>query len=391
MSFFSRISIIAFFSFAFSVFAQSPVPEGANLETIMTGLKFVEGPVWKDSVGLLFSDMNANTIYKWTPDSGKSVFLFPSDTSNGLTYDLQGRLIMAQCGLRRVSRLNSDGTETSLASGYKGKRLNSPNDLAVKFDGAIFFTDPPFNIPTGKRQQLSFAGIYRISPSGALQLLDSTLALPDGICFSPDQTKLYVNDSQVRIIYVWDVVDDSLITNKRKFASIRPYGYADGMKTDSAGNLFCVGPMGVWVFSPAGTLLDTILVPGTTSNRNWGDADRKTLYITGGNSVYRIRLTETTGIDKIDQSSVNSFGLNQNYPNPFNPSTTIEYSIGKAGFVNLKIYNVLGRKIKTLINTKEDAGNYAVRFDANHLNSGIYFYSIHSGNFVQYKKMLLLK
>jgi len=285
-----KILLPLFLLIAFSVSAQSPVPEDAKPELIASGFQFVEGPVWSDSIGLLFSDLDGNIAYRWTEVDSITEYLNPSYNSNGLTYDSEGRLIIAQTGLRRVARLEFDGSQTSLANNYNGKKLNSPNDLVVKSDGSIFFTDPPFNIPSGEKQQLSFSGIYRISPYGKLQLLDSTLNLPNGICFSKDETKLYVNNSKVRIIYVWDVINDSTIANKREFASINPIGYADGMKIDTEGNLFCTGPEGVWMFSPEGNLLDKIPLPQNPSNCNWGDTDRKTLYITAGNSVYRIRL-----------------------------------------------------------------------------------------------------
>ena len=291
-------------------FAQSTVPAGASLEKVAGGFQFLEGPVWKDSVGLLFSDMGASTIFNYTPDGKIKIFLKPSDVSNGLTYDLQGRLILTQTGLRRVARLEPDGTQTLLASTYNEKKLNSPNDVAVKSDGSIFFTDPPFNIPSGQKQELPFSGIFRISgTTGALQLLDSTLAFPNGICFSPDEKKLYVNDSQARIIYVWDVANDSTITNKKVFATMHANGYADGMKIDTKGNLFSAGPFGIWVFSPKGTVIDTIMVPGQTTNCNWGDADRKTLYITAGTGLYRIRLTSSTGINGQGYNPTKSFKL----------------------------------------------------------------------------------
>jgi gluconolactonase len=296
--------------------AQSPVPAGAAVEKIADGFQFVEGPVWNEQAGLLFSDIPANTVYQITvhqvfvgpghdtassrrsspfSPAGPKVYLKPSGNSNGLAYDGEGRLLLAQTGLRRIARLDSTGAQTSLAALYGGKRLNSPNDMAVKSDGSIFFTDPPFDIPEGEDAELGFAGIYRITPSGALQLLDSSLSLPNGICFSPDETKLFVAESEARLIYVWDVRGDSVITNKRRFASISPPGYADGMKMDTRGNLFCTGPLGVWVFAPDGEVLDTILVPGNPTNCGWGEPDRKTLYITAAKSLYRIRL-ETTGV-----------------------------------------------------------------------------------------------
>jgi gluconolactonase len=372
-------------------YAQSPVPDDAKLELLATGFQQPEGPVWNDSLGLLFSDIKANILYQWSPvDSSLTKYLPHSDSSNGLTYDFQGRLILTQMELRRVSRQEFDGTITPLASTYKGKRFNSPNDVVVKSDGAIFFTDPTFNIPFGQHQELPYAGIYRISPYGNVTLLDSTLNLPNGICFSPNETKLYVNNSQARIIYVWDVVDDSTITNKKEFARINPVGYADGMKADPDGNIYCTGPLGVWVFSSEGTLLDTILVPGNPSNCNWGNIDRKTLYITGGSSIYRIRLASTTGINDHGSIPVN-YKLYQNYPNPFNPNTTIRFTLPQGGFTRLEIFNEIGNKIEDLVNRYMTRGNYNVNFNASNYASGIYYYKLASNNFISTGKMVYLK
>jgi gluconolactonase len=393
---FVRLSCVLLVVGVSSAAAQSPVPEGVAVERIATGFQFVEGPLWKDGVGLLFSDIPASTVYRWTPDSGARVYLKPSFNSNGLTLDLQGRLLLTETGTRRIARLEDDGTQTPLASTYDGKKLNSPNDLVVKSTGGIFFTDPPFNIPAGEKAELTFSGIYRISPSGNLQLLDSTLNLPNGICFSPDESKLYVNNSSQRIIYVWGVVNDSTIANKRAFASISPTGYADGMKVDAAGNVFCSGPLGVWVFAPDGTVLDTILVPGQTTNCNWGDADRKTLYITSGNSVYRIRLT-ATDVQKHGFVIPETFELYSNYPNPFNPTTTIRYTVPVRSEITLEVYNALGQKIATLKRGELEPGSYNTVWNAD-AASGIYFCRIAASSLdspgweeVRTGKMLLLR
>jgi len=391
-------------------FAQSPVPPGAKLEKVAAGFSSIEGPIWwnsipvrsgSDTVGLLFSDISANTMYKWTQSSGVTVFMKPSLVSNGLTIDLQNRLVMTQMDARRIARLEKDGSQTVLASSYNGKKLNSPNDIVVKSDGAIFFTDPPLNIPQGQKQELPWSGIFRISPYGSLQVLDSSLSQPNGICFTPDEKKLYVNDSQARRIYAWDVVNDSTLANKKLFDFMNAIGYADGMKVDPQGNLFSAGPLGIWVFSPAGAVLDTIIVPGQTSNCNWGDSDRKTLYITASNTLYRIRLAPATGIKGNGYMQPKSFQLFQNYPNPFsagggsasggNPSTTISYSIPAKSFVSLKVFDILGREVRTLVNERQAAGNYSFKFNAGELASGVYFYSMEADNFIETKKFLLLK
>jgi sugar lactone lactonase YvrE len=260
------------------------------VEKIAEGFQFLEGPVWKEDLGLLFSDIPANTVYLWSQVKGTSVYLQPSGNSNGLAIDARQDLVLAQHSKRRLAKLNEDGIETTLATHYKGKRFNSPNDMAIKSDGSIFFTDPPYGI-SAQQEELGFYGIYRLNPEGELQLLDSSLFRPNGITFSPDEKKLYVSESDACRIYVWDVISDSLIVNKRLFASMNAEGNADGMKTDPAGNLFATGPYGVWVYSHNGTVLDTILVPGQTTNCNWGDPDRKTLYITSGSGLFRIRIS----------------------------------------------------------------------------------------------------
>ena len=281
------LTVIIVISIISTASTQEPEISAVQLEKIAQGFQFTEGPVCMDKA-LLFSDIPANTVYCWAPDSGVTIFLKPSGNSNGLALDRDGHLLLAQHGKRRLARLESDGTETPLATHYKGKQLNSPNDMAVKSDGSIFFTDPPYGI-SAEQEELGFYGIYRLSPAGSLYLLDSSLTRPNGIAFSPDEKKLYVSDCEVRILYVWDVVSDSLITNKMQFAYMDAPGSADGMKVDKKGHIFATGPLGVWVYNPDGTVVDTIKVPDQTTNCNWGDADGSSLYITSGSSVYRVQ------------------------------------------------------------------------------------------------------
>ena len=379
-----------------TAFAQSPIPPGAKLEKIAVGLLQPEGPIWVDSLGLLFSDIQGNKIYRWSPaDSALKTFLSPSDSSNGLTLDLQGRLILTQMGLRRVSRRETDGTITPLVSTYLGKRFNSPNDVVVKSDSSIYFTDPDFNIPPGQKAEMTIHGIYRISPSGALKLLDSTFDKPNGICFSSDERKFYVNESHACKIYVWDAAGDS-VYDKRLFYAIPSSisGYMDGMKADTAGNIFCTGPTGVWVISPDGVLLDRILFPSpdtSPSNCNWGDADRKTLYITSGNSLYRIRLAATTEVHDHGSLAPASFKLYANYPNPFNPSTMISYQLRGSAPVELKVFDTVGRVVAKLVDGNQPAGTYSVVWDAGGFASGPYYYQLKAGEVVQTRRMLFLK
>jgi gluconolactonase len=364
-------------------------PLVGQVEKVAEGFLFVEGPLWKDGAGLLFSDIQGNKIYRWSPDSGVTVFLSPSGGSNGLAVDRQGRLVAALQGGRQVIRIEFNGTQTMLASLYQGKRLNSPNDLVVKSDGSIWFTDPPYGI-SSSQEELHFYGIFRISPSGDLQLLDKTLSRPNGITFSPDESKLYVNDSEVRVISVWDVVGDTTIANKRTFASFAPAGYADGMKVDAAGNLFSAGPFGIWVFAPNGTVLDTILVPGQTTNCNWGDSDRKTLYITSGTAVYRTR-PSYTGIGNSEGrgTSESGFRLLGNFPNPFNPRTVVSYRLSAVSEVRLVVCDLLGRELTTLVNEREPAGYYEAGFEGVGLSSGVYVYRLTAGQYTQSRKMVL--
>jgi len=372
--------------------AQSPVPPIAKVEKIADGFQFVEGPVWMTGVGLLFSDIPANKIYRWTPDSGVAVFHEPSGNSNGLALDNNGKLLMAQHGNRRLARLEDTGKETVLASHYDGKKLNSPNDIAVKSDGAIFFTDPPYGI-SSNQEELGYYGIYRSSPTGNLQLLDKTLNRPNGIVFSPDETRLYVGDSEGRTIYVWDVLNDSLIANKQKFAYMDADGYTDGMKVDPAGNLYATGPFGVWVYADDGTVLDTILVPGQTSNCNWGHADGKTLYITSGDAVYRINL----GITSIKSQREGNSSLPQtlelyaNYPNPFNSSTLIPFHIPTDGMVNMAVFDVKGELISTLINEHMERGNHQIHWDARNMSSGTYLIKLYATGDTDLKKCVLIR
>ncbi len=368
------------------------VPSGGKLERLWSGFRFVEGPVWKDGVGLLFSDIYPSTIYRWSPgDSSMAIYLKPSDSSNGLTFDRQGNLILTQMQKRRIARQDSNGTITPLASTYNGKRFNSPNDIVVSSSGSIFFTDPDFNVPPGQTKELSFKGIYRLSPSGRLQVIDSTFDKPNGICFSPDESRLYVNESAQHKIYVWDVVNDSTFTAKRVFYTIPQAGYADGMKVDSSGNVYCAGPGGIWVVSPSGTSLTLISTPETPTNCAWGDSDRKTLYITAQTSVYRIRPEIATGVNGGMRGREDHYELGANFPNPFNPKTVISGQWTVNSVVRLIVYDVLGRQVAVLADGSYPAGKYTFAFDGTSLASGVYFYRLTAGSSSAVRKMLLVR
>jgi len=371
--------------------AQYPSLVDAELELIADGFQFVEGPVWKNGVGLLFSDIPANIVYRWTPEGGVSVYLQPSGNSNGLALDSEGRLLLAQHGNRRVARIETDGTETALATHYEGNRLNSPNDLAVKSDGSIFFTDPPWGISPGQAE-LDFHGIYRMSPTGKLQLLDDTVDYPNGIAFSPDESVLYADNSGGKTIYAWDVVDDTTLTNKRQFAVMAGSGSADGMKVDPEGYIFATSPQGVNVYASDGELLETINVPGQTTNCAWGDADGKSLYMKSGSAVYRMHI-ELTGVKEIKQGSAQpeSMELYANYPNPFNNATQIPFYLSKSGTVQLDIYNLLGQHVDTLVYQQLNEGHHQYAWNADHVSGGIYTIQLSTSDAMKTSQCVLLK
>jgi gluconolactonase len=271
---------------------QDILDDSAKLEKVAGDFQFIEGPIWHPDGFLLFSDIPANIIYKFASNQQVEVFRRPSGKANGNTLDKENRLLTAEHENRRVSRTEKDGKVITLADRYEGKRFNSPNDLVVKSDGSIYFTDPSYGV-SKEQEELGFYGVYRLAPDGKLTLLVKDLVLPNGIAFSPDEQKLYVNNSEARYIAVYDVKPDGTVTNERLFADLKDAGQGgapDGLKVDLEGNVYSTGPGGVWIFSPDGKVLGKISVPETATNVAWGESDRKTLYITANTSLYRIRL-----------------------------------------------------------------------------------------------------
>jgi gluconolactonase len=269
-------------------------PEKARIRKVATGFRFTEGPVWnRDENSLLFSDIPADRIYKLDEHGAVSVFMAPSGCSNGLTLDRHGRLIVCAHGGRRVSRIESDGSITVLAGEFHGKRLNSPNDVVVKSDGAIYFTDPPYGIHMEEQEQ-PVQGVYRISADGeSLSLVADDFDRPNGLAFSPDEEKLYVADSSSRRhVRVFDVHDDGSLSGGEVFCDMNTgaSGVPDGMKVDIQGHLFCAGPGGIWVLTGAGVHLGTIVTPELPANCCWGAEDGRSLYITARTSIYEIRV-----------------------------------------------------------------------------------------------------
>jgi gluconolactonase len=270
--------------------AQQMVREKAEPEKITSGYQFTEGPVWHPSGYLLFSDIPANTIYKWAPGSDTETYLSPSGHSNGLTFDYKGRLILARHDGNLARYEENKGMEV-LVDSYKGKRLNSPNDLTLHSDGSIYFTDPPFGV-SDEDKVLEINGVYRYSKAEGLQLLSDDFDLPNGIALSPGETRLYVNDSRHSHIRVFDIARDGKTKNGRVFATMESedQGSADGMKVDAEGNVYSTGPGGLWIFSPEGELLQQVSTPRLT-NLAWGGADGRTLFMTSPNAVYKLEMT----------------------------------------------------------------------------------------------------
>jgi gluconolactonase len=276
-------------------------PKNASLERVSHGHIFTEGPVWNAREGALYwTDIIGNTIWKWTPGVGRSVVLRPSGKANGMTFDKEGRLLVAGWTNRTVWRMELDGSIVPLATHYDGKKIGTPNDIVTKSDGSIYFTDPPGGVGIVEmegedlQQYLDYSGVYRLEPkSRTLTLLTDDVPGCNGLTFSPDEKTLYVNDTGGRFIQAYDVQADGTLRNSRRFADIvgEEAGNPDGMKVDVQGNVYCTGPAGIHVFDPAGQYLGRLKVPEHCANMAWGDADWKTMYITARTSVYRMRLS----------------------------------------------------------------------------------------------------
>lgn len=271
------------------------VTADATIERVATGLRFTEGPVWRGD-HLLFVDVVGSRIIRWRQmPEGPEVHTFraPSNGANALTLDAQYRLVICESGARAVTRLETDGGATVLADRYQGRRFNSPNDLVVLPDGTIYFTDPTYGLRNGTEgKELPFQGVYRVAPTGLIDLLADDFAMPNGIALSPNQRRLYVGDTDRRHIRVFDMLGDGRLAGGRIFAELDSdeEGWTDGMKVDCRGNVYCTGPGGVWVFSRRGQLLGRIIPPEPPANLAWGDSDWQTLFITACTSLYRIRM-----------------------------------------------------------------------------------------------------
>ena len=268
----------------------------ARLETVAGDFKFTEGPVWHQSGFLYVSDEELNKVFRLFPDGRRETALDIGDP-DGATFDAKHRLVVCADTLRAVVEMLPDGKYRVLADRYDGKRFNSPNDVVLGPDGALYFTDPTLDLPKGERQEIPFQGVYRLSEDGTVRLLTRDLEQPNGLAFSPDGRRLYVDDSSRKEIRVYDVGADGSLDNDRLFAKEDGpprSGVPDGMRIDIHGNVFATGPLGIWVWSADGSHLGTIVLPSQPANLAWGDADLGTLYITARGSVYRLK-TKTRG------------------------------------------------------------------------------------------------
>jgi gluconolactonase len=287
------------------------VVSSAALEELYSGCRWAEGPVWFDDAShLLFSDIPNQRILRWVEGGGTSVFRSPSNFANGHTRDRQGRLLSCEHGLRRVTRTEVDGTITVLADSHDGKRLNSPNDVIVRSDGSVWFSDPSYGILSDYEgfkadEEQESRNIWRLDPqTGSLSIMASEFLQPNGLAFSPDERHLYVADSGAshapeapRHILVFDVSDDGRSLSKGRIFAEIDKGIPDGIRVDVAGNLWSSAADGVHCFSPEGILLGKILVPQVVANLTFGGPRRNRLFITATTSLYSI-YTTTTGAQR---------------------------------------------------------------------------------------------
>ncbi|MCI0440984.1 MAG: SMP-30/gluconolactonase/LRE family protein [Chloroflexi bacterium] len=296
----------------------SSIVESPQPERLATGFQFTEGPLWHPDGYLLFVDIRQELILKLVPGSEPEVFRSNSGASNGLTLDLQGRLIMCEGGNRQLTRaviedgqivinhrliVTEDGeskivpTKSSIkpiAQGWQGKRLNRPNDVVTRSDGSIYFTDPAGRLDASERE-IDFCGVYRVSPNGRISAAARELETPNGLAFSPDERTLYVANTRADMyIKAYDVQPDGSLRNGRVFADMtapeEPDGVPDGMKVDAEGRVYCTGPGGCWVFEPDGARIGIIRLPEIPANCAWGGPDNRTMFFTARTSVYSLRM-----------------------------------------------------------------------------------------------------
>ena len=284
------------------------VPKDAQIEKLAGGFTFIEGPLWRPSNALWFSDVVGNVVRQWTPDGKVTEILRPGgydgnslpadgfNGPNGMTADKDGAVLLCQHGNRRIARIDKDMKVSTLVDKFEGKKFNSPNDLVFHSDGSLYFTDPPYGLPKGDddpTKEIKFNGVFRLA-NGKLQAIVKDLTRPNGIALSPDEKTLYVavSDPAHKVVMRYDLAANGTVSNGKVFADVtaeKEDGLPDGMKVDSQGNVYSTGPGGVWVFAPDGRHLGTIKPPEVPANCGWGD-DGKTLYMTARTGLYRIKL-----------------------------------------------------------------------------------------------------
>lgn len=283
----------------FELKAESPkfwelFDQDAKLEKIATGFGFLEGPVWDPKGFLYVSDEEKNKVSRVYPD-GRVESLLEIGDPDGSTLDTAGHFVTTASHLRAIIQVDPDGKYKVLADKYDGKKFNSPNDIVVGPDGALYFTDPTLDLVKGEKQETPFQGVYRLGKDGSVKLLNNEMAAPNGLAFSPDGKRLYINDTKQKEIRVWDFDSNGELKNGRLFGKEEGRGgVPDGMRVDQKGNVYVTGPGGIWVWDPDGHQLGTIMTPESCANFNWGDPDYKTIYIAGRTSVYRLK-TKTVG------------------------------------------------------------------------------------------------
>jgi len=294
----------------FGLRADSPqfwtlIPKDAKLNVVAKAFGFTEGPVWDPAGFLYVSDEEQNKIYKVSLDGQKSELIALGDP-DGSTYDREKRLIDCASVLRAIIQISQDGKYTVLVDSFEGKKFNSPNDVVLGPDGALYFTDPTLDLPAGEKQELPYQGVFRLDAHGKVTLLTKGLSQPNGLAFSPDGKKFYVDDSKQRNIRVYDFKSDGTLANGRIFGEElggKGDGVPDGIKVDRKGNLYVTGPGGIWVWDPQGQHLGTILMPEQPANLAWGGPELSKLYITATTSVYELGTSAKGFVPYLEQTT----------------------------------------------------------------------------------------
>ncbi len=273
----------------------SEIIESPEAERLATGFVFTEGPLWHPDGYLLFVDIRTSRIYRLEPGGEPEIVREDSGESNGMAFDSQGRMVICEMVNRQVTRREDDGSYTTLADSYNGQRLNRPNDVALKSDGSLYFTNPGRQRLDPADVEMSFNSVHRIFPDGGVEVVVPGFEYPNGLAFSPDERTLYVaNTRPGQYIIAYDVDAEGGVGRARHFADMPSEtdtnGVPDGMKVDAEGRVYCTGPGGCWVFEPSGALMGIIRLPEFPANCAWGGPDNRTMFFTANTSVYSMRM-----------------------------------------------------------------------------------------------------